>query len=182
MSQDSGFDNESFKPLITEKVAFPGEFVKRLEESPFNNSRILRTAASYIESGRFIEGTDEIQAELVKRGVGFEYVPHGTSRRGTRVENSRETMILDDDFKDQPPAKKLWSLLHRNMSLILQRSGKWEDRNFMRQLLNMDIAYAKAARLGATRVTDALERTSAKSAANDIEFITNQKIIELERA
>jgi len=118
-----------------------------------------------------------VQAELVKRGIGFEYVPKGTNRRGTRVENGHEVMILDDDFKDQPPAKKLWALLHRNMSLILQRGGKREDPKFMNQLLELDINYVEAARLGAKKMTDASERISVQSAANDIELMTNQKII-----
>ena len=127
MGQDSGFDNGTFKPLIAERVASPGKYVEELERSPFNNSRILRTAAFYIEGGRFAEGSDVIQAELVKRGVGFEYVSHGTSRRGTRVENGHEIMILEDDFKDQTPVKKLWSLLHRNMSLILPEKRKEKE-------------------------------------------------------
>lgn len=181
MSPDSGFDNGSLKPIIMERVASPGEFVRKLEASPFSQSRILRNAASYIESGRFAEGTDAVLAELVERGVRIEYVPRGASRRGTRVESGRETMILDDDFKDQPPAKKLWSLLHGDMSLILQRAGKREDPHSMRELLEMDIAYAEAVRLGATRVTDALGRASARNTANDIEFMANQKIITFRR-
>ena len=181
MSQDSGFDSGSFQPLITERVAAVGEYAAKIEGSPFNQSRILKTAAFYVESGRFAEGAEIIQAELVKRGVGFEYVPKHTVRRGTRVEDGRETMILEDDFKDQHPARRLWSLVHRNMSLILQRSGKREDPSFTEKLLGMDIAYADAARLGAQRIQDGAERKSVQSAANDIELMTRQKILAMDR-
>ena len=90
-------------------------------------------------------------------------------------------MILEDDFKDQHPARRLWSLVHRNMSLILQRSGKREDPSFTEKLLGMDIAYAEAARLGAQRISDVVERKSVQNATNDIELMTRQKILAMDR-
>jgi hypothetical protein len=172
MTQDGGGIDRptTFSPLLSEHVASSGDYVAKLDRSPFRGSRILRKAAPYIESGQFAEGVDTISAELARRGIGFEYVPRGTSSRGTRVEpNGREVMILTDDFKRSPPAKALHSLLHRNASLILQ------------VLLEMDVAYAESARLGATRIADPVERSRTQGIASDIEVEANMKILAKER-
>ncbi|HUD04806.1 MAG TPA: hypothetical protein VMR59_02355 [Patescibacteria group bacterium] len=184
MTQDGGGIDRptTFSPLLSEHVASSGDYVAKLDRSPFRGSRILRKAAPYIESGQFAEGVDTISAELARRGIGFEYVPRGTSSRGTRVEpNGREVMILTDDFKRSPPAKALHSLLHRNASLILQRDKLWNDPHYMKVLLEMDVAYAESARLGATRIADPVERSRTQGIASDIEVEANMKILAKER-
>ena len=45
----------------------------------------------------------------------------------------------------------------------------------------MDIAYAEAARLGAQRISDVVERKSVQNATNDIELMTRQKILAMDR-
>lgn len=79
-------------------------------------------------------------------------------------------MILPDDFDMLHPSDQLEMLLHRNMSLILQRMGVRDDIEYKRQMLEMDIAYAQSSRLGATyrsedradveRVADHIERSA----------------------
>lgn len=88
-------------------------------------------------------------------------------------------MVIDEDYPSFSPVKQLWSLLHRNMSLILQRGGKREDKIYMKQLLNLDIAYAQAVRLGAEKIVGESKRDSVFEEADEIEIKAKQKLLAL---
>jgi hypothetical protein len=51
----------------------------------------------------------------------------------------------------------------------------------MKVLLEMDVAYAESARLGATRIADPVERSRTQGIASDIEVEANMKILAKER-
>ena len=99
----------------------------------------------------------------------------GLAELNTKEKQMRSLKTLADYFETQHPAKKLWSLLHRNMSLILQRMGKRDDPQFMKQLFDMDIAYAQSLRLGATNIPND-QRKVVEELANDIDGDSRAKM------
>lgn len=55
MPQDFGFDSFSTGHLLEGKIAGPGEFSRKIEESCFNQSRILKKAAMLVDAGQFTQ-------------------------------------------------------------------------------------------------------------------------------
>ena len=168
-----------FAGLLEQRVAASGEYLRKLETSPFKESRILRTAAGLVESGRFRQAAEETIVALARRGIGFEYLPKGHYSRGTKVRDGHESLVLDEDFSNFTPVRKLSSLLHRNMSLILQRRNMRGDLTSLRELLKMDVALAEAVRLGTAKVIDINEKEIALKEADAIEVEAKYKLASL---
>ena len=157
------------------RVANPGDYESSINASCFRSSRLMRAAAEYIESGKFEEGLQLTLDGIKKRGIQLARIPQQEMMKGTERPDGKTVMVLPDYFETQHPAKKLWSLLHRNMSLILQRMGKRDDPQFMKQLFDMDIAYAQSLRLGATNIPND-QRKVVEELANDIDGDSRAKM------
>lgn len=144
-----------------DRVAQPGEYLLRLKSSGFRNSRVLALAAEYVETGKFEEGLVRVETEIRRRGIMLKHRTTDDHTRGTLRANGKETIILGKDYAKGSALRKLMELTHKNMSLVLQRSGEWENPHSMIQLLLLDISFAQTARLGALKISDPAQRKAA---------------------
>lgn len=183
LNSENGVNPET-PPILQDvgRIGDPGDYLKRLSMSPFRQSGLLADAAPFIEAGRFSEGVRETLRGLAERGIAFKFLPESKERRrGTRVVDGKEYMIFDDTFEKERPAFQLWALLHRNMSLILQRQGLRENENYLRQLFHMDIVYAQAVRCGAMQLRNTSDINSTLSTADYLDLVARSKLRRLRR-
>ena len=164
-----------------DRVAKKGDYEKKLSVSVFKESRLLRDAGKAIESGNFKEGLDTLLQGLQARNIKMEFDPPPDPQnphiktRGTRKDGENYVMLLPHDFESHSDAEKIWELLHRNMSIILQRTGKRDVPQFKREIMKMDIAYAQSLRLVSNNTSSHEEKTKLTKLAKKIEATTRMK-------
>lgn len=163
---------------VVRVTAEPGGYLSSLNASdnPFRGSHVLSEAGQLVESGRFQDALTRTRDILEnERGIRIEATEPFVGK-GTEIRNisgrRQEVMRIPRNLKFTHPAYEVYILLHRNMSLILQRRALPEERRrelglatdppptmrndpeSMRHLFSMDRAYARSLRRGVMERTD----------------------------
>ena len=151
--------NESDQPPEEVEPGVSGDYVRALNKSCFKDSNILRRASGFIEAGLFEQGVTATEQSLVERGVKFEFVSKETDVVGTELQDDGSAIFrLSAGFADKPACRQLYTLLNRNMSLVLRRSNVREDPKYKQQILDMDKAYIAALRRAAKQTSDSVQK------------------------
>lgn len=131
-------------------IAQPGDYERILDNTSFKDSRLMRKAGKFIESGEFQLGVEDTLTRIANRGIQIESVPREQIETITRLDkvgnDTRSVMVLPDNFEQLQPEIQLWELLRRNMELILQRLGAQSVPEMRNEIYKMGLVYARTLR------------------------------------